>query len=184
MAAKVQKTKKELDIEKIVEQALNKVLNTALQFGVQKGKCEAKEAFRKTEMRLYAYPELVENIKKYKQDIEDLRQESPGRSKDLVFFSAHGGGSRLSDEEIQEARIFVIQKKIERDQEEIDEIDFALEAVKGDEYYPIIDMKYFKDMDDDEIAPEFPCDPRTVRRHKSRLVRRIAVKLYGAGAVG
>ena len=55
--------------------------------------------------------------------------------------------------------------------------------VADDEYYPIIRMKYFEGKTDEEIAPEIPCDPSTVRRNKSRLIRRIAVKLYGAQAV-
>lgn len=112
-----------------------------------------------------------------------MRREEPGRSKDLVFFSTHGSGSRLTDTEIQEGRILLLQQKIYRDQVEIDEINFALDVIKDDEYYPIIEMRYFKEMKDDEIAPHFPCDPRTIRRHKSRLVRKIAIKLYGAEAV-
>jgi hypothetical protein len=177
-----QKVKKELDIVKIVNDAIDKAIKSAWQSGIQRGKTEAKDAFRKTESRLYAYPELLKNVDKYKRDIEDLQRESPGRSKDLVFYSIHGG-SRLTDEEIMEGRILLVQKKMERDQAEIDEINYAMEVVKGDEYYPIIDKKYFQGMKDDEIAADLACDPSTVRRNKSRLIRMVAVKLYGAEAV-
>ncbi|WP_371380888.1 hypothetical protein [Sporomusa aerivorans] len=179
MTAKSQKMKKETDIEKIVEQALQKVLH----FGIERGKCAAKEAFRKTESRLYAYPVLLDNIEQYKKDIEDLLREKPGRSKDLVFYST-SGGSRLTDDEIQEGRILIVRKKIERDQTEIDEINYALEVVKEDEYYPLLTKKYFESKKDDEIAEDFSCDARTIRRNKSRLIRKIAIKLYGAEAVG
>lgn len=183
MVSKLQKTKKETDIEKIVEQALHKAINTALHFGVARGKCEAKEAYRKTESRLYAYSVLLDNIEQYKKDIEDLLREEPGRSKDLVFYSA-AGGSRLTNEEIQEGRILIVRKKIERDQAEINEINYALEIVKEDEYYPLLTKKYFENKKDDEIAADFDCDERTIRRNKSRLIRRIAIKLYGAEAIG
>lgn len=177
-------TAKAINIEKLIEQAVTKAVNASAVLGVEKGKNEAKNLFKQTEIRLYAYPELKENIKKYNKDIKDLRKEEPGRSKDIVFFSSHGGGTRLSAEEVQEARIMVLQKKIYRDQTEIDEIDFALQAVSDDEYYPVIEMKYFAGKTDEEIADVISCDPRTIRRNKSRLVRRIAVKLYGAEAVG
>jgi hypothetical protein len=178
------KADKTLNIEKIIEQAVKKAVNAAMLLGVAKGKSEIKDPFKQTEIRLYAYPELKDNIIKYNKDIEDLRQEgSSGRSKDIVFFSI-SGGTRLSVEEIQEARIMTMQKKIYRDQTEIDEIDFALQAVENDEYYFVITIKYFKGKDDDEIAAVISCDPRTIRRNKTRLIRRIAVKLYGAEAVG
>lgn len=185
MAKAMAKAEKVVNIEQLIEQAVKKALNTAVLYGVEQGKHEAKDPFKQTEIRLYAYPELQGNIKKYNKDIEDLREEGPsGRSKDIVFFSAHGGGTRLSADEIQEARIMIVQKKVYRDQTEIDEIEYALQAVEGDEYYSVIEMKYFQGKSDDEIAAAIPCDPRTVRRNKTRLVRKLAVKLYGAEAVG
>ena len=184
MTTKSKRLLNETDLEKIVEQALKKVLDMGVKFGIEKGNCEAKEAFRKTECRLYAYPELLKNIEKHTQDIEDLRKEDPGRSKDIVFFSIHGGGSRLSVEDVQEARILLVQRKIYRDQSAVDEINYALEFVKNDEYYSLLTMKYFEGKSDDEIAEKFACDPRTIRRNKNRLIRVVAVKLYGATAVG
>lgn len=184
MIALAQKTKKELGIIKLVNDAIDKAIKSVMQTGIHRGKIEAKEAFRKTESRLYAYPELIKNIEKYKLDIDDLKREGAGkRAKDLVFFSARAGGSRLTDEEIKEGRILIVQIKMERDQAEVDEINYALEVVKEDEYYQIIEMRYFQGMKDDEIASILSCDPSTVRRNKSRLIRMVAVKLYGAEAV-
>lgn len=174
-----------ININKVIEQAVTKAVNATMLLGVEKGKTEAKNLFKQTEIRLYAYPELRKNIERYNQDIEDLRKEGPGgRSKDIVFYSTHGGGTRLSAEEILEGRVMVLQKKIYRDQTEIDEIAYALQAVADDDYYPVIKMKYFEGKSDEDIANIISCDPRTIRRNKSRLVRRIAVKLYGAEAVG
>lgn len=178
-----QKAEKEVNIQKLIEQAVDKAVKETVLLGAEQAKTETKNLFKQTEIRLYAYSELRNNIEKYNLDIKDLRRESPGRSKDIVFYSTHGGGTRLSEEEVQEARVMVLQKKIYRDQAEIDEVEFALQAVKEDEYYPIIEMRYFKGMKDDKIAEIVSCDPSTVRRNKNRLIRRIAVKLYGAQAV-
>jgi DNA-directed RNA polymerase specialized sigma subunit len=174
-----------INVEKLIEQAVKKAVNVTFMLGAERAKREVKDVFKQTEIRLYAYPELKRNIEKYKLDIQDLyREGSSGKSKDLVFFSTQGGGIRLTDDEIQEARVMVLQKKIYRDQAEIDEIDYALQAVENDEYYSIIRMRYFEEQSDEEIAVIVGCDPRTIRRNKSRLVHRIAVKLYGAEAVG
>lgn len=177
-----------INVEKIIDKAVKKAVSTSFMMGVAKGRQEAGEAknlYKQTEIRLYAYPELKRNIQKYNDDIADLRQEGGGgRSKDIVFFSSHGGGTRLSADEIMEARIMIVQKKIFRDQTEIDEIDYALQSIAADEYYSAVEMKYFEEKSDDEIGEAMNCDASTVRRNKSRLIRRLAVKLYGALAVG
>lgn len=171
------------NFEKIIERTVKKAINEAVLYGFEKGKTVDKDLFCKTETRLRAYKELKDNVKKYTLDIEDLKREQPGRSKDIVRFGSAGNGTRLTLEEIQEARIIGVQKKIERDQPEIDEIDFALQAISGDKYYDVVTMKYFEGKNDDEIAEVMFCDSSTVRRNKNRLVRKIMVKLYGADAV-
>lgn len=177
MAAKNRKGK----LESFIKQKVAEIIAAGAMIGFEKAKAEAKEVFKQTEKRLYAYPELKNNILKYQRDIVDLESESPGRSKSIAFFRT--GGVRLTDEEIQQGRIMLLHGKIHRDQAEIDEIDFALESIKNDEYYAVIELKYFQGQNDEEIAPMIPCDPRTVRRHKNRLIQRIMVKLYGANAV-
>ncbi|MDR7869162.1 MAG: hypothetical protein RIN56_20430 [Sporomusaceae bacterium] len=174
-----------INIEKIIDQAVTKAIKASAILGMEKGKAEAKNVFRQTEIRLYAYPELRRNIDKYHRDIEDLRRESPGsgKSKDITFFSTIGGNTRLTAEEIQEGRILLVQRKLWRDEVEIKEIEYALQCVVDDEYYPLLTMRYFERKKDDEIAKKIICDPSTVRRNKNRLIRMIAVKLYGAEAV-
>lgn len=179
------RAEKGVNIQKLIEEAVKKAVSATVLFGMEKAKADGKEAFKKTEQRLYAYPELKKNIEKYYADIDDVQLEGATRkSKDLVFFSAAGmGGTRLSAEEIMEGRIVVLQKKIYRDQSEIDEIDFALSAISGDEYYQAVALKYFDGKTDEMIAEEINCDQSTVRRNKNRLVRKLAIKLYGAQAL-
>lgn len=182
--SRVIKAGKDIDIQKTIRQAVAEAVNTSIFMGAEKAKADVKDAYKQTEKRLYAYPELKNNIKKYEQDIIDLGHEEPGRSKSIAFYSTATTGSRLTADEIQEGRKIALENRIYRDQTEIDEIDFALSAIKGDIYYQIIELKYFKCKTDDEIATELTCDPSTIRRNKSRLVQKISVKLYGARAVG
>lgn len=140
------------------------------------------DCFKKTEEQLYAYMSLKDNVEKYQQNIEDIKAEGVGRSsKDIVFYST--GGSRLTDDEIIAGRILAEQRKIYRDQRAIDEISDGLKSIESDTYSAIIKYKYFQRKSDDEIGELVGCDARTVRRNKNRLVKNIAIKLYGADAL-
>ena len=156
------------------------IVDEAVKSGYKTRDQEIKNYFKQTEKRLYSYPELKDNLIKYDSDIEDLRKEKyTSRSKDIVRIP-EGTGIRLTPEEIQETRIMNIQHKKERDQREINEIEAALDYIKNDNYYFIIQYKYFDRLSDAEIGERLNCDDSTVRRNKSRLVHRIALKFYGA----
>lgn len=143
-----------------------------------------KNKFQQTESRLRAYKDLKVNIEKYKLDIQDLKIEKiPGRSRDITRYSATGGGEQWTPEQIQLARIYNLEMKICRDEAEIREIELALEAISNDKYYSVISYKYFDGMEDEEIAELINCSDKTVSRNKSRLVRRLSIKLYGADAL-
>lgn len=142
-----------------------------------KGNC-----YKQTEARLYAYPTLLDNIKRYKLDIEDLKQEKiTAKSKDITSFSVDG--IRLTPEERQAGKILAVEIKLQRDQKEVDEIAAALDLIKADEYYTAIEMRYFENKPDGIIAIQIPCAERTVRRNRSRLVKQMALSFYGAEAL-
>lgn len=150
------------------------------------GKRRAKEAdaYKKTERALRAYPILKGNIRRYELDIKDIRIEDLRNSKDFVLFLANSGGATKADlEEIREAKILVVAQKIARDQKKIDEIDTALDIVRTDEYFKIIEMNYFDGMKQNEISEILHCDKATVYRNKKRLIETMSVSLFGADAV-
>ena len=170
---------------KRLEESNGRSIEKAFKSGYDFARQEAKDCFRDTEKRLYDYPVLKENIEKYKLDIEDLKKEKyTSRAKDIVRMSLGAGGTRLTREEIQETKVMGVEAKLERDSTEIDEIDRALNSVQDDEYYMVVEYKYFDRLKDHEIAECMTCDESTVRRNKNRLVHRIAVKLHGAAARG
>jgi hypothetical protein len=169
---------------KQLETMNQQIIDRAFKAGYECRKQEVKNYFKQTERRLYDYPELKENIEKYKLDIEDLKKEKWSvRSKDIVRMP-EGSGNRLTPDEKQQVKIMSVEIKSDRDTTEITEIEYALNAVKHDEYYMVIEYKYFDKMNDIDIATIMCCDDSTVRRHKSRLVHRIALKLYGADVQG
>jgi hypothetical protein len=90
---------------------------------------------------------------------------------------------RIDADDIVEAMITDEKAKIATDEYEIETMKKALENIEGDQYFPAVKGRYFEDISDEEIAKQIPCDDRTVRRHRGRLVRIVAVWLYGAVAV-
>ncbi|MDL2280337.1 hypothetical protein LJC10_00590 [Selenomonadales bacterium OttesenSCG-928-I06] len=172
---KLSKAKVNIDIHAAIREAV--------QAGIKAGKQEPRNIFKQTEARLRAYPILKINIKEYEKDIEDLNIEQvTRRSKDIVKFTI-SQGVRLSPEEIQQAKILELEMKLDRDKKEILEIESALATIHGDEYENIIYLRYFNGMYTDEIANQIHCGESTVKRNSNRLVRKMAIKLYGADAL-
>jgi hypothetical protein len=164
------------------DKRVQKLAQEAFIAGQQKRENDIKNYFKETERRLYAYPDLILNIEKYTQDIKDLEKEfaygTTRKSSDIARMIQ--AGVRLSEDEILAGKILLIEKKISRDQHEIDEIDYALEAIKEHEYFKIIEYKYFQEYSNDQIVEKLSCDITTLIRNKNKLINRIMRRLYGA----
>lgn len=78
-------------------QELGGLIETAIQRAVGIGRRAARNHYKETERRLFRYPELKKNIEEYKADIEDIKREDFGKSKDIVKFSIHGGNTPQED---------------------------------------------------------------------------------------
>ena len=161
-----------------VEEIINKtVLATRLSCAR-----ETKAAFKATEKRLYAYPLLLAKIQDDKELIAEIEMYGlRERSHSITRFIR--SGTRLDPEEIKAGVLMDLRAQIANDTHETMRIEKALEKIADDEYHDIIKYKYFEQKSDEEIADLIHCAPRTVRTHKSALVGRLSVILYGAGAL-
>lgn len=143
------------------------------------------DCYKATEARLWAYPTLKDNIIEYARDIRDLEREHiTEKSKDIACWG--GAGSRLSPEEKQQARIIAVQVKLERDKAEIAKIDRALDRLEASECdlaSVFIRQVYFKRCPLEDIALIEGCSLSTIQRRRTRLVRQLALILYGAEAL-
>ena len=168
------KKKTEMTVEEIITKA---VIATR-----QSCDREPKDAFKATEKRLYAFPILKAKIADDYEMIEEIKAYGVrGKSNSITRFMKNS--VRLDQEEVKEGLIIDLRASIASNEYEIDCIRKAIHQIEDDEYQEIIKLKYFEQKTDDEIADLMHCAPRTVRTHKSRLVGRIAVFLYGAGAL-
>ena len=143
-----------------------------------------KSFYQQTEVRLWAYPILQDNVnKKYPADIADLKLEQhTGKSKSIVFWSGTGG-EKVSPEESQKMRIAAVEVRLAKDKEELRVLDEALSYIANDQYYPVIEQHYFGGLDVEKIADQLGTSVSTVVRNKSRLVKTLALRLYGAYAL-
>ena len=165
---------------KTIEEKMEEVGRRLMLEGAKNGKSWTKMTVK----RLYAYPLLKQNIERYKADIEDIKHEDMQKSKSIVEFYSHSGNGEKPDlEDLRAAKIRIVQMKINRDETEIVEIDAALSTIKDDKYYPIIEMRYFERMEQEEIAEKMDCSLRTIIRQLGRLLDILTVSLYGADAL-
>ena len=65
----------------------------------------------------------------------------------------------------------------------MDIVDKVIEHIKDDPYYKIIDLYYLKGMKMEEISEILKIDRATAYKHKRRLIKRIAVIIYGDKAL-
>lgn len=142
----------------------------------------AKTAFKSTEARLYALPVLKVKIKDDTEKIEQLRTYgAPERSKSITRFSKNS--VRLDPEETLEAIIKDKEAAIAADQHEVDILETALDYIRDDPYYEAVSGRYFDGLDNEAIGEKIGCDGTTVWRNRQRLVKSLAVRLYGTAAI-
>jgi len=158
------------------------IIKKAVEVGRMSAERAPRDAYKATEKRLYAYPVLMAKKKDDEELLEEVRQYGiHQKSHSITRFIR--SGTRLDAEDIKQAVIIDLEAAIAADQHEISRIEKAMEQIANDEYRDLIRYKYFEQKSEDEIADLMHCAPRTVRAHKSRLVGRLSVFLYGAGAL-
>lgn len=177
---KAKKTK----TEELIAEAVEKKMEEVGRRLILEGRKGQKNWSKMTQKRLYAYPVLKHNIERYRLDIEDIKKEDMGKSKSIVEFYAHSGGGEKPDlEELREAKIRIVEMKIDRDEKEIAEIDAALATIKDEKYYSIIEMRYFQKMEEKEIIAATEVTAAMLPKELGRLLDMLNVCLYGADAL-
>ena len=145
----------------------------------------AQAAYSATEKRLHALPILRERIADCKEDIAELEnmgiealQYHPGSLVRLIR-----PGMTLTPKEVHEAQLAELRARLAADEREVRKMENALACINKDPYYDVIHYRYIDGMKVTEIAAKIACDPATVRRNCHRLVKRLALRLYGVECI-
>ena len=161
---------------------IESIIRTAIEAGKIASARTAKDAFKATERRLYAIPDLREKLKDDEEELNDTRLYGlKERSHSITrFFKS---GVRLTTEEILEALTIDLEANIAATRHELEVLEKALASIEGDPYYLTVYGKYVERTKDSDIADKIPCDQTTVWRNRKRLIQRVAVRLYGVEAI-
>jgi hypothetical protein len=136
------------------------------------------DGYHATEERLRKLPSLKARVEHYTAMIEDLTDDPvtgvKRYSKDVVRFS---GGRVPSDDQVAEM-LDNYMRRVAYDQYEINELEWALSAIRDREYYWTMD-RYFHGLTDQEMGQEHKLDERSVRFQRGKLVCIVRDRLYG-----
>lgn len=168
-------------IRKSVDEAVKKATDAIIKANKDNDPTQ-RNYFKETERLLYSLPALRLKVDQDEEDLQGGLIHPKGRSKDIV--RPVKGGTGAYDPETQKAR-YIQQRmeSMERTKKEIQRIERALETIQDDPYYELIPLRYWDQLEPKEVAERLNCDERTFYRHKSRLVNKLKVVLFGADAL-
>lgn len=167
---------------KIDEKAIDGMIRRAVAAMKVASERSSKDAYRATERRLYALPDIRAKLEDDREALEEVKKYGvKNRSRSITRFMK--SGVRLTPEEALAAVVMNMEAEIAADEHEIDTMERVLAAIADDSYYETVTGRYMDCLSDQEIAEKLQCDASTVWRNRKRLVQRLSVRLYGAAAV-
>lgn len=137
--------------------------------------------YKKVEILLYNYENLKEAIKQKEEDIENLEKYGLKEKSCSVVAYSSAGGNPEADRYLELKNRYIIEKlEIERD---LKRIDNALDKIRKDKYFDIIQLKYLNPegenlIKDDEIAEKLDKDRRTIIRNRKRLIQKLVTIFF------
>lgn len=138
--------------------------------------------YKKVELLLYNYENLKDAIKQKDEEIRHIeRYGLPQASGSIVVYQTSGGGISPEDRYLQLIDKYKVEK-IET-QRDLTRIENALDKIREDKYFDIIQLKYLnlqKDKleTDEKIAEKLDKDQSTVTRNRKRLMNKLITILF------
>ena len=142
-----------------------------------------KTAYQKTEQLLFAYNGFKRILEERKQEVADLRkygvpQKSAGAmSGTRVQSSRNVQGIVLPEDAVEDA-VRTVEASVQGTVQALSLIDRCMAALKNDQYYEILPMRYFEGRTLEDIGFYFGVDHTTISRNRGRLVRELAMRMF------
>lgn len=158
-----------------------KALN--LEVSTPKPKLEFSErsAYQKTEQLLYMYNKFKSKIVEAEQTILEYKLHGvPQRGSSMgerVQTSRTNVGIVLPEESLEQA-IHSVERSVQDIVQVVTMIEKGLEQLQYDPYYPILKMLYFEGRTQEDIAVELHTTQKTISKHKTRMVRELALEMF------
>lgn len=172
-------------IENIVNRAIEGNTEVIAEKVVNKLKSnnQVKEVnyYRLVERLLYNYNNLIDAIDDKEEAIKDLKEYGvKSKSKSITVYGGSSGNS-------EEDRYFNLMYKYKlqklETEREAKRIENALNKIKTDKYYKIIELKYLVDdkdkiKTDEALAEELKKDRSTITRNRKRIMNRLITIMF------
>ena len=168
---------KDIDIKEIIENTAKETARaTVSEMRINNMVRKELTYYKRVELLLYNYENLKEAIKQKEEDIEYIDKNGlPEKSGSIVVYSTVGGV--IKEYRYLELKERYIREKIETERD-LKRIDNALDKIRDDKYFDIIQLKYLnKEEDklntDEEIAERINKERRTIIRNRKRLINKL-----------
>lgn len=180
---------KEINTKKLIElvskgtaeEVIKKLSDNKLFGSTEKSNKKELSYYKKVEILLYNHNNLQEAIKQKEEDIENLEKYGLKEKSCSVVAYSSAGGNPEADRYLELKNRYIIEKlEIERD---LKRIDNALDKIRKDIYFDIIQLKYlnredFKIKTDEDIAVYLEKDRSTITRNRKRLINKLVTILF------
>ena len=163
----------EKDIDRIADKIIEK-MKTDREIKTEK----QLTPFQKTEKLLSELSLLKGAIDSKNMLIEDLKKEGISIQKRETGVNVQSSKEYLSELEKVENRIEKLKEEIVRIENVVNMVERALDTIRNDKYYKIIEMKYFDDMTFEYIAENLDISERTAKRHKNYMIRQLQLIIF------
>lgn len=177
----IEMTKVNKIIKKTAEETAGEVIHKLRCKNMLKGEINY---YKRVELLLYNYMNLIDAVKQKDEDIGDLEKHGiPQASKSIVVYSSSAGSVTAEDRYIQLREKYLFEKQeTERD---IRRIDKALDKIRDDKYFAIIEMKYLNNnidnknnVTDEYLAEQLQKSSKTIMRNRKRLMKRLIIIFF------
>lgn len=180
---------KEINTKKLIElvskgtaeEVIKKLSDNKLFGSTEKSNKKELSYYKKVEILLYNHNNLQEAIKQKEEDIENLEKYGLKEKSCSVVAYSSAGGNPEADRYLELKNRYTIEKlEIERD---LKRIDNALDKIRKDSYFDIIQLKYlnregFEIKTDEDIAVYLEKDRSTITRNRKRLINKLVTILF------
>lgn len=138
--------------------------------------------YKKVEILLYNYENLKDALLQKDEDIEYIEKYGlPQSSKSIVVYQTTNGGISAEDRYLYLREKYRIEKM--ETEREVRRIDNALNKVRQDKYFDIIQLKFLNQEEekldtDEKIAERLNKDQSTITRNRKRLMNKLITILF------
>ena len=163
----------EKDIDRIADKIIEK-MKTDREIKTEK----QLTPFQKTEKLLSELSLLKGAIDSKNMLIEDLKKEGISIQKKETGVNVQASKVYLSELEKVENKIEKLEEEIARIENVVNMVERALDTIRNNKYYDIIEKKYFDELTFEHISEKLKISVITAKRYKNKIIRQLQLVIF------